>query len=194
MACPTETTFAKLQAGVLESVEMAALHRHLDECSLCLELAGVLGCVEVGGVDSGSSESIRTTPKRLEPSTLTASRASGTIQTLAVMAVSNLHLSITAVWMALSESGRPPGGSVALDPLESSLPIVLTIYFTILGFGGLVACLVGVWSFVTERKWSASLVRRYAMLSMLTVVLAPLGFCLLTALRRCERSRAGRGW
>ncbi len=190
MACPTESTFARLQAGVLESAEVAALHRHLDECSSCLELAGILGCMQIGGTDSKVSESTAAIPKRPDWTTVAATRASDTPQTLAVMALSRLHLSLTAGWMAISESGRRPGGSPALGPLESNLPLALGIYFAVLGFGGLVACVVAIWSIASERHWSASFTRRYAIVSMLTVVLAPLGFCLLAALHRSHRSRA----
>src|SRR5512145_1573372 len=184
MACPTETTFATLQTGRLDPIEAAALHRHLDECSCCLELAGILGSIDPGRVDTAASISATTTPKRRALSFHRFHATTGTLATLGVTAVSNLHLIATAFSTARRAVGGMSGSPSAHVSLASTLPFGLSVYLLALGFGGFVACCAAIGGLEADCLWSERLVRRCAIISMFTVVLVPLGVCLLLALRR----------
>lgn len=186
MACPTETTFAKLQAGLLDSIEKAALHRHLDECSSCLELAGILGSIDPNRMDTGASVPSETAPGRHAPSLHAVRHTSAMLAGLSVMAVSNLHLTVTAASIALRAAADASEVPIASLDLASNLRFATSIYLAAMGFGGSVVCLAAIGGLYAERPWSERLIRRYALISMLTAVLAPLGLWLLLALRRAR--------
>lgn len=192
MACPTETTFAKLQAGLLDSIEKAALHRHLDECSSCLELAGILGSIDPNRMDTGAFGSTDTVPRRYALSLHAVRPAHGMLAGLAVMAVSNLHLTVTAASIALRVVAGIPEVPSASVGLAANLRLAASIYFVAMGFGGSIVCLAAIGGLYADRRWAKRLIRRYALISMFTVVLAPLGLWLLIALGHARTPNLGR--
>ncbi len=195
MSCPDEDTFTRMQAGLLSPSELVTIHRHLDICPACLELAGVLGCLyDAGSAPEGTDvrkENVAqsTLPRPKHPSAAVGvaseSREQFWESLVALVSITLAHayfsLSIAPiVWRA---SGAAGSQDVIANVFGQFAPIV-TLYVKLWGLVGLVWAGVGCWGLLTSRGWCRWATRSYAVLCLPTIVLAPLGLCVLLAFRQ----------
>ena len=198
MSCPDEETFARVQARSLSPAELADFHHHLDNCPACLELAAVLGCLydveRARPGDSVGENNIR------QPASGQADYA----VRLGIMAhrlqsqeskIASCAMTLAHAYFCLSTTpmiGMPFGPA----PLETSIVGKLgyfghfvSLYVGLWCLAGLVWACVACWALLTRRRWARLALRSYAVLSIPTIVLAPLGVCVLFALRRPQNYR-----
>ena len=190
MTCPDEDTFARMQAGLLESNELANFHRHLDQCPACLELAGVLVGVygdTPGRIVEGIAE--RNVTKSSDPQSADGalshlappSRRSKAAFCAMTLAHAYFGLSIVPVFLRTTQASGP---SRLLAGVFGVFSPVVTDYIVMWGFVGFAWACVGCWALLTNRRWAVVVGRGYAVLSLPTIILGPLSLCLLVALQR----------
>jgi hypothetical protein len=188
MSCPDENTFASLQAGLLSPREMAEFHLHLDRCQACLELAGMLGCLD-------DTKSVRTAnagqdgpypPPSLAdaPRLTTQSRrpARECVVALGAATLAHAYFSV-AMTPIFWRAAKTAGGNVVFTNLFGGFSPVATLYIELWGAVGFVWACVAWLALVTGRRWARMAAASYAVLSLPTIVLAPLGICTLVTLR-----------
>jgi hypothetical protein len=200
MSCPNEETFARMQAGLLSHIESENLHRHLDNCPACLELAGVLGCIANSA--SGSDGSDADSEKRVRSATESkmghssrgvtngplGDRSRDCVLAQGVLALAHGYFTLAVVplfWRVFMAGSEPASVLTQLG----SLGRIFGTYVVVWGLSGLLWALVGCVGLLTKRRWAHAAVVGYAVLSMPSIVLVPLAICVLVAIKRRTAAR-----
>jgi len=193
MSCPDEETFARVQARSLSPVELADFHRHLDNCAACLELAAVLGCL-YDGEATPQGESVRESnigqPAVVERDYLVMPsnkprrvRARKSHVALLAMTLAQAYFSFSlapALWWS---SGATPTQAFFVEKFGHFGPIA-TLYLSLWCLVGLVWACAACWALLADRRWTLVAARSYAIMSLPTIVLAPLGLFVIVAFPR----------
>ena len=194
MTCPDENVFAQIQAGLLDAAEMAQFHRHLDECAVCLELAGILGCLHDDDLELDAPNLSKYLKRTSTPSERVfrssrpqvATSAHGGRQILlvshGVMLLTHAYSSFIVLpvfWLAFRASVSFTGGHFGIW----SVHMVWLPYVLIWGsLGPMLACLI-LLGMLTPSRWARPAARLYAVVSLPTLFLVPLAICLLFVTR-----------
>lgn len=198
MTCPDENTFARVQASMLNADELVDFHRHLDTCPACLELAGALGCLydaepPVGGEFVEQGQRVRSSLPELDtPSVsprVTAHARQYSRESLVafgMLTAAHAYFSLALVplfgraWL-----GKPKPENV-LPQLAAlgSLQVAVVTYVIVWGLAGLLWAAVGWLGMLRQRRWAQAAIAVYAWLSVPSMLLAPLAWCVLAALQR----------
>lgn len=185
MGCPDENVFARVMSGLLSSAELVAFHEHLDVCPACLELAGVLGCIDnhtaLGQQQSDPSiptQSVSATAHPVVNAGPSSRRPSRSITALTTLCLCHAYSSFTLLpplWGAFRANVRPQ--SLAQWGLcHIGLPFVL-----VFGSLGLLLSVLAVCHALFTGRPATLAVRTYACLAMATGFLAPLGVVVLVS-------------
>jgi hypothetical protein len=190
MTCPDENVFARVQASLLGASEVSAFHLHLDNCPDCLELASLLGCMD--GMNEpiqrrSSNEAITQSLKELAfpgklrpPSMVSNRRRRPLLAALGVTIMCHAYSSILLVpplWQAFRADVTQ--GIFSYWPLRDIwLPFTL-----VWGSVGLLFAGVVLYASLFMARSPRFALRGYALLSLLTGVLAPVGLYLIVASR-----------
>lgn len=192
MGCPDENVFARVMSGLLSSAELVAFHEHLDGCPACLELAGVLGCIDnrtaLGQRLSDPNNPTQNASATAHP-VVNAGRSSRrpgrSITALTTLCLCHAYSSFTLLpplWEAFRANARPQ--SLALWGLyRIGLPFVL-----VFGSLGLLLSVLAVCHALFTGRPATLTVRTYACLALATGFLAPLGVVVLISNAR-EQAR-----
>jgi hypothetical protein len=203
MICPDENTFARVQAALLSADEMAEFHRHLDDCPACLELAGALGCLydtepALGGEQLGQGKRGRSPVPELALRSATTgtatrerqhSRESLVALGTAVAAHAYFTLALVPIfWRAWLAKSAPEPLLPQLAPL-GSLQFVVVTYVIVWGLAGLLWAAIAWVGLLSRRRWARVAVVSYAWLSLPSLLLAPLAWCVIAALKQQTANR-----
>ena len=186
MTCPDENEFAQVQAGLAGASKVADFHHHLDNCPECLELASLLGCMD--GMNEpiqrrSSNEALTQSligsvfPGKLRPrSKISKRRRRPLLAALGVTFLCHAYSSavlLPPLWQAFRAD--VPQGILSYWPLR-----VIGLPFTLAwGSVGLLFAGVVLYASLFMPRPPRLALRVYALVSLLTGVLAPVGLCLI---------------
>jgi hypothetical protein len=203
MSCPDEDTFARLQAGLLSHAESANVHLHLDSCPACLELAGILGSIRdstsgPNGAEADFEKRVQAGPLRKTDHSnasvatgLLRSKANDCVLAQGALTLAHGYFAIAMVpifWQGLTAEAE----SASILSQLGSMRLVVSTYVVVWGLAGFLWALLGCAGLLTTRRWTYTAVAGYALLSIPSILLAPLAGCVLVALRRQEVARPPR--
>ncbi len=195
MTCPDENMFARVQSGLLGAAELAAFHRHLDTCPECLELASLLGCMDPSdspvqypenpkvsaALREDSNPGVRDLPAKIHGRYRNARLAAVSV-TFVCHAYSSFVL-LPLLWQAFR-------ADVAQGILGHWVLRYVWLPFTLAwGSAGLAIATAVLFASLFMTRQLGLAVRSYALLSILTGYLAPVGVCLVLAGEWEQRNR-----